>query len=239
MLTLKDTTIDQNEEEGDELENLELREREAINDRLEVKKKKPNYDPNAVDEEGGSTILKHYDETIDGKRRKRFTLDGQGATAEEREALKQTIGEKLKAQPISLEIVKDDAAISDYIAASEAKIRKPRKKKAKTTRKKGADEDDIFPLEAANETQPIDDSMDVDGLADAVNGTASRKKPETSSFVDDDDLQAALANQRRVALKKRKRTKPEDIARQLREEASATPGAGSGVDDNQAEEGVW
>lgn len=62
-------------------------------------------------------------------------------------------------------------------------------------------------------------------------------KPESSSFVDDDDLQAALANQRRAALKKRKRSKPEDLARRLREEASATPGPGNNPDDGQPEEG--
>jgi U4/U6.U5 tri-snRNP-associated protein 1 len=44
-----------------------------------------------------------------------------------------------------------------------------------------------------------------------------------SSFVDDDDLQANLAAQRQKALKKRKKMRPEDIARQFREEASATP----------------
>jgi len=236
VLTLKDTTIEANEEDGDELENLELRERETINERLEVKKKKPNYDPNAVDEEGGSTILKHYDEAIDGKKRKRFTLDGQGATAEGREAMKQTIGQRLKAQPISLDIVKDDIPISDYNAAAEAKIRKPRKKKAKTTRQRAADEDDLFPIELATSAQQDDDSMDVDGTPDTSNGTALKPKLETSSFVDDDDLQAALVNQRRAALKKRKRTKPEDIARQFREEASATPG-GNGEDDEQGEEG--
>lgn len=236
VLTLKDTTIEANEEDGDELENLELREREAINERLEVKKKKPNYDPNSVDEEGGSTILKHYDEAIDGKKRKRFTLDGQGATAEGREAMKLAIGERLKAQPISLDIVKDDIPFSDYNAAAEAKIRKPRKKKAKTRRQRGADEDENSLPELATGGQQDDDSMDVDGAPDTSSGTAIRPKLETSSFIDDDDLQAALAKQRRAALKKRKRTKPEDIARQLRAEASATPG-GNGTDDEQDEEG--
>ena len=237
VLTLKDTTIDQNEEEGDELENLELREREAIKERLEVKKKRPNYDPTAADEDGGSTILKHYDETIDGKKRKRFTLDGQGATAEERETMKQRFGERMKAQPISLDILKDDVPISDYKDASEAMIRKPKKKKAKTTRHRTADEEDIFLVEAITEPQPNGDSMEVDAAPGTLKDTATRPKLETSSFVDDDDLQAALANQRRAALKKRKRTKPEDIARQLREEASATPGTGSGRDDEPPEEG--
>ena len=235
VLTLKDTTIDQNEEEGDELENLELREQEARNERLELKKKKPVYDPHAANEEGGSTLLKHYDETIDGKKRKRFTLDGQGTTAEEREAMKQAVGQKLKAQPISLDILKDNTPISDYNAASEAKIRKPKKKKAKT-RQRPVDEDDIFPIEESTEPQQDGDAMEVDAGSAITNG-APRPKPETTSFVDDDDLQASLAKQRRAALKKRKRTRPEDLARQLREEASATPGPGSGADDDQAEEG--
>lgn len=232
VLTLKDTTIDQNEEEGDELENLELREQEARNERLELKKRKPVYDPHTVDEEGGSTLLKHYDETIDGKKRKRFTLDGQGATAEEREGIKQAVGEKLKAQPISLDIIKDDTPISDYNAVSEAKIRKPKKKKAKT-RQKPVDEDDIFPIETIDEPSPSADIMEVGGSLVGTNGAVFRPMPETTSFVDDDDLQASLALQRRAALKKRKRTKPEDLARQLREEVSATPD----VDEDQAEEG--
>ncbi|KAK3073583.1 hypothetical protein LTS18_014412, partial [Coniosporium uncinatum] len=41
-----------------------------------------------------------------------------------------------------------------------------------------------------------------------------------TNFIDDDDLQANLALQRRQALKKRKKMKPEDLARQLREEAN-------------------
>ena len=236
VLTLKDTTIDQNEEEGDELENLELREEEARNERLELKKKKPLYDPHAANEEGGTSLLKHYDETIDGKKRKRFTLDGQGATAEEREAMKQSVGERLKAQPISLDILKDDIPVSDYNFASESKIRKPKKKKAKS-RQKPVDEDDIVPIEPVNKPHANGDAMDVDTDSAVTNGVASRPKPEITSFVDDDDLQAALAIQRRAALKKRKRTRPEDLARQLREEASATPDADSGANGNQVEEG--
>ena len=230
VLTLKDTTIDQNEEDGDELENVDLKEREALNERLNIKKKKSVYDPNAEAEGGDGTILKHYDETIDGKKRKRFTLDGQGASVEEREAIKQAVGEKLKRQPISLDPIKD-VPISDYNDASEPKIKKPKKSKTKSKRQKLVDEDDIFPVEESKEFQTTDDAMEVDGGNAVV-----PKHKQTESFVDDDDLQASLAIQRRAALKKRKRTKPEDIARQLREEASATPG-GMDEDEGQAEEG--
>ncbi len=224
VLTLKDTTIDQNEEEGDELENLELKEREMLSDRLELKKKKPVYNPNDVDENGQKSLLSQYDEEIDGKKRKRITLDGRGATAEEKEALRNGVTEKLKAKPISLDVVKE-VSTSDYQDVSEIKIKKPKKAKSKSTRQKAIDEDDIFPvLETLNQGQENGESMEVDsGL---VNGTANAGKKRTlddTSFVDDDDLQASLALQRRTALKKRKKLRPEDIARQLREEASATP----------------
>ena len=223
VLTLKDTTIDQNEEEGDELENLDLKERETLNEKLSLKKKKPVYDPHAESEGTGSAILKHYDETIDGKKRKRFTLDGHGASLEEREAMKHAVGERLRAKPISLDFFKEDVPASDYAEFSEAKIKKPKKKKARVTRLKALNEDDIFPIETSTETYTNGNTVDVD--SGDVQTPANADKPlESTSFVDDDDLQASLAIQRRAALRKRRRTKPEDIARQLREEA-ATPGA--------------
>ena len=219
VLTLKDATIDQYDEEGDELENADLKEREALNERLSIKKKKPVYDPHAETGEGSPTILKHYDEAIDGKKRKRFTLDGQGASLEEREAMKQAVGERLKARPIRLDVLREDVPISDYVEASEPKVRKPKKKKTKSTRHRPVDEEDIFPVEQTNGAQQKDDPMNIDTEGPAQ--SAVRKPTETASFVDDDDLQASLAIQRRAALKKRKKTKPEDIARQLREEAAA------------------
>ena len=220
VLTLKDSTIDQNEEEGDELENLDLKEKEALTERLSSKIKKPVYDPHAENEEGGSTILKHYDEAIDGKKRKRFTLDGQGASLEEREAMKEAVGKKLKSTAISLDILKD-APVSDYTEVTEAKIRKPKKKKAKATRQRAVDEDDIFPVETGNGTQSNGDVMDVDA-GNSQTPQPQAKVAESASFVDDEDLQAVLAVQRRAALKKRKREKPEDLAQRIREEA-ATP----------------
>lgn len=105
VLTLKDTTIDENEEEGDELENLDLREREKLTEKLELKKKKPVYNPHDIDETGERKILAHYDEEIEGKQSKRFTLDGQGSTAEEREAMLNGTAKKLKPQAISLDIL--------------------------------------------------------------------------------------------------------------------------------------
>lgn len=226
ILTLKDATIDELEAEGEELENIELREKEKLQERLELKKRKTPYDPTA--EDGSGTILGQYDEVIEGKKRKRFTLDAQGSAAaaaeEEREAKRQDISSKIQKQLVSLDIT-PEAPVSDYMDVSEVKIKKPKKKKAKSTRQKSVDEDDIFPITVESTETPNGDSMDVEQPSES-NGEAKpapQKKHEDMSFVDDEDLQASLAMQRRAAFKKRKKVRPEDIARQLREEGSQTP----------------
>ena len=218
VLTLKDATIDQYEEDGDELENIDLRDQTALKERLDVKKKKSVYDPSA--NEAGTTVLQQYDEVIDGKKRKRFTLDGQGASLEARQAIKEAVGERLKRQQISLDLVKESPS-SDYKEGTEPKIKKPKKSKGKSKRQKAVDEDDDdLPANGvASADRNSGDAMIID------DSTASRSVQKLAeSFADDDDLQASLAAQRRAALKKRKKTKPEDLARQLREEALAMPG---------------
>ncbi|PYH45218.1 U4/U6-U5 snRNP complex subunit SNU66 [Aspergillus saccharolyticus JOP 1030-1] len=220
ILTLKDTTIDENEEEGDELENLDLREREKATERLELKKRKPAYDPTAEN----TGILAQYDEEIEGKKRKRFILDSKGSTAEEREAKRQEITEKLNKNVISLDLDMETPT-SDYMDISEVKIKKPKKKKAKATKQRAVlDDDDIFSTPASTAT-PNENAMDLDSSnGQPVSAPAPRKwEDQNISLVDDDDLQASLTRQRRAAFKKRQKVRPEDIARQLREESSQTP----------------
>lgn len=228
VLTLKDTTIDENEEEGDELENVDLREREKLEENLGLKRKKPVYDPNDVED---GVLLKQYDEVIDGKKRKRFTLDAKGSTVEEREALKQTVGERLKKQALSLDIL-NEIPTSDYVDASEIKIKKPKKKKQKLTRQKAADEDDIIPEQPATGAEANGEAMEVDTGSGMNDLELSKPKHQNISFVDDEDLQASLAKQRRDALKKRKKLKPEDIADQMKKEAAD----GEPATDGPAEE---
>lgn len=227
VLTLKDTTIEENEEEGDELENLDLREREKLNENLELKKKKPVYNPNDDDDVSGS-ILAHYDEVIDEKKnQKRFTLDGLGSTTEMQDAVANGTATQVKTA-ISLDILEDEPK-SDYLGVSEIKIKKSKKsKKSKSTRQKAADDDDIFPILA-------DGSIDADAM-DVDQPVMPTKKPsyEDAALGDDDDLQASLAAQRRAALKKRKKFTPEDMARRLREEASTIPAA---EDENPENDG--
>ncbi|OLN92071.1 U4/U6.U5 tri-snRNP-associated protein snu66 [Colletotrichum chlorophyti] len=213
ILTLKDATIEENEAEGDELENMDLRAREKLQETLDLKKKKPAYDVFATEEGGERGILGQYDEEIYGKKTKKFTLDGSGAIAELGDILGGPSEKSRKLRNINLDIVQDTPT-SDYLDISEIKVKKPKKKKSKSTRQKPVDEDDIFPVDTA----PADDDlMDLDSGA-ALN--KKKRKVEDDTFVDDEDLQASLAIQRKNALKKRKKTRPEDIARQLKEQAN-------------------
>ncbi|PBP20334.1 U4/U6.U5 tri-snRNP-associated protein snu66 [Diplocarpon rosae] len=225
VLTLKDTTIDENEEEGDELENLELREREKLTEKLELKKKKPNYNPHEVDETGETSLLAQYDEEIDGKKRQRFTLDGMGSTTEA--SIEGGAAKKIKPKVISLDLFKDDEPKSDYLELSEIKVKKPKKKKAKSTRQKAVDEDDILPISDSAD-MPVEnaDNMEVDQP-----GQAKKRTYDNISFVDDEDLQASLAAQRRNALKKRQKLRPEELAQQLKEEVSGMPATDNEVED--------
>ncbi|KAK1832123.1 SART-1 family protein DOT2 [Podospora conica] len=220
ILTLKDTGVLDEDEEGDALENLELREREKLEERLNLKKKKPLYDPNDVDETGERGILSQYDEEIHGKKKKAFTLDTSGAS-DLADILNAPI-QKRKHQVVDVEDLEDaPPPVSDYLDPSEVKVKKPKKKKSKSTRRKGDDEDALLPADQPP-FEEADNQMDVD--SSAVTYTKKRKVFD-EDFVDDEDLQTSLALQRKDALKRRKRTRPEDIAKQLREETSQPPEA--------------
>ncbi|KAI8935046.1 hypothetical protein NX059_008710 [Plenodomus lindquistii] len=215
ILVLKDTAVDA--EDDDELEAVSLKEKERLQERLDSKKRKRAYDPNDMDEAGQKSILAQYDEEIDGKKGKAFTLDGQGRTVEDVQA--EVAGaSKPKKMAISLDILKDDAPANDYMDVSEVKMKKPKKKKSKKAkRERIEDEDEMLTVP----TEEAADDMDVDG--GEVAPKPKKKSVFDESFVDDEDLQATLAAQRQKALKKRKKMKPEDLARQVREEASAPP----------------
>jgi U4/U6.U5 tri-snRNP-associated protein 1 len=237
ILTLKDTDVLDEEEGEDELENLDLREREKLKEKLELKKKKPVYDPNDFDETGERSILAHYDEEDNKKKKKKlFTLDVKGENAEIADILNAPAVQRRRPGTVDIDMLgmvsstsrlysdlltdpTDDAPPqSDYLDISEIKVKKPKKKKTRTNRQRPVDDDDaLLPAE-----QPADQSMDVD--MPAITYTKKRKTVD-EDFVDDDDLQASLAMQRKDVLKKRKKMRPEDIARQLREEASEEPEA--------------
>ncbi|KAK4164990.1 SART-1 family protein DOT2 [Cladorrhinum sp. PSN259] len=232
VLTLKDTGVLENEEEGDELENLNLREQEKLQERLDLKKKKPIYDPNDVDETSTIGILAQYDEEINGKKKKAFSLDSLGTSSDLADILDAPV-QKRKRQVVDMDVLEDaPAPVSDYLDASEVKVKKLKKKKSKSTRQRRGDDDDVLFDGNTVGTGDANEEMDIDS---AVATFTKKRKVVDDSFVDDEDLQATLASQRREALKKRKKMRPEDLARQLREEtAQGTPdpeaeGAGNGI----------
>ncbi|KUI55351.1 U4/U6.U5 tri-snRNP-associated protein snu66 [Cytospora mali] len=221
VLTLKDTAV-LDEEEGDELENMNLREQEKLNEKLDLKKKKPAYDPNDIDETGERSILAQYDEEINGKKKKAFTLDGQGSLADLADILEGPAQrEKKTLQNLDVDMLQD-APASDYLDASEIKVKKPKKKKKPKSTRQRDEADALFPGDQA------DDVMDID-LAPVT----KKRKVMDESFVDDDDLQASLALQRRQTLKKQKRVRPEDLAKQMKAEAAQEAEQG----DEDAESG--
>ena len=230
ILTLKDADV-LDESEGDELENADLRDKEKREERLKLKRKKPAYNPMDDDGSGERRILAQYDEETDGKKRKLFTLDGQGNTSGAAAIPLGKASSNANGVKITFDIEEDRPA-SDYMDITEVKIKKPKKKKSKHSRKKAADEDEIFPVgETANAA--TQESMDVD--QDEANGATSRsnqRRFEDASFIDDDDLQATLAAQRRAALKKRKQSKAEGLIPNLRDGESASPV------DPEIEEGI-
>jgi len=224
IITLKDRAVD-DEDEEDVLENAQLRDQEKLQARLDLKKKKPVYDPNEVEESGEKKLLAQYDdEDVDGsKKKKKFTLNGAGRTIEDLANEAEDNSSTSRGMKFSLDaLMEDKPVVSDYMDISEIKIKKPKKKKDKAKKQKAAE--DMFDLPDA--PAPARDAMQLDvhvpdSLSEAP--TTTKRRFGNDLVIDDDDLQSQLAASRRAALKKRKTNRPEDIARQLREEASMTP----------------
>ncbi|KAJ8110113.1 hypothetical protein OPT61_g6956 [Boeremia exigua] len=212
ILVLKDTAVDA--EDDDELEAVALKENERLQERLDSKKRKRAYDP--TDENGQKSILAQYDEEIDGKKSNTFTLDGKGQTVESAQAAAASAAQP-KRVAISLDILNDDAPANDYLDPKEIKMKKSKKKKTKRSKRERIEDDEetmLMDMEQSNEPMELD-------ADESVARKPKKKSVFDESFIDDDDLQANLAAQRQKALKKRKKMRPEDIALQLRQEASA------------------
>lgn len=114
-------------------------------------------------------------------------------------------------------------------------MKKQKRKKPRSTRRKGDDDDALAPAPAR--TEPSPDDMELDETP--APASAPKRTLDDISFVDDEELQNSLALQRRMALKKRKMiSRPEDIARQLREEAAAEPNGGAEGSPDEAAGGM-
>jgi len=85
--------------------------------------------------------------------------------------------------------------ISDYMQETDVGFKKPKTKKKRSSRR------------APLDVEETDTKMDVDGPV------VPRVRDLDANFIDDDELQAALARSRKAKLQKAKKLTPEELAR--------------------------
>ncbi|KAJ3906720.1 SART-1 family-domain-containing protein [Lentinula edodes] len=204
ILTLKDSRILDNEE--DELQNIEMAEDERQRKNQELKTKKHDYTGYDDDEfvEGNvgmkRAVLAKYDEEIEGATEIGFRLGSSVVSKKVTNKPKIETTTSLNKTLLSIDY-KKNLETTDYLKEGDIGFKKPKTKKKRPNRR--------VPAEA--ELAP-EDEMDIDP-------TPVPRVPDLDvNFVDDDELQAALARSRRAKLAKPKKVTPEELARRVAEE---------------------
>ncbi|KAJ1569828.1 hypothetical protein HK096_000783 [Nowakowskiella sp. JEL0078] len=211
ILVLKDATIEELEKEGDELLSVSMVDTEKTKKNLENKRKRPGYvayDDEEVSMGAKRNLLSQYDEELEAPKKRGFQLDGSGSAAlEDISVRNMRVAEALKEQGKRLENLDYEKMreIKDYYTADEVSFKKVKKKKVKV-RVKNDDEFGVSEMNVANVNK-----MEVDAPAAAFSNSNSTRDVENINFVDDDDLQAALAKQRRVTTKQKTLKSVEEI----------------------------
>ncbi|XP_061162474.1 U4/U6.U5 tri-snRNP-associated protein 1-like isoform X2 [Saccostrea echinata] len=154
ILTLQDKGV-LDEDEGDTLVNVNLVDDEKAEKNVELKKKKPDYNPydtGDVDEFGMfkvKNVLDKYDEEIEGVKREKFELGSGGKYDTDPEKQMDEIRRQLREQSQSLGGVTLNP-INEYLtpqeAAEAAKFKKVKKKVRKIRKKESLKADDLLPL---------------------------------------------------------------------------------------------
>ncbi|PCH42395.1 SART-1 protein [Wolfiporia cocos MD-104 SS10] len=216
ILTLKDSRILDNEE--DELQNVELADHERTKKNNELKIKRRDYtgydDEEFAPGHAGMkrSVLSKYDEFLEGPKEQGFRLGSSSSITqtkrEDKEAAAATVNKSL----LSIDYAKNIES-ADYLKEGDIGFKKPKTKKKRPSRRV-AEDSDIPPVNG-------DDQMQVDEKP-----IVPRPRNLDTNFVDDDELQAALARSRRAKLQKAKKLSPEEIAKRVAEERikSEAPG---------------
>ncbi|KAL4074901.1 SART-1 family-domain-containing protein [Scleroderma yunnanense] len=227
ILTLKDSRILDNEE--DVLQNVELAEEERTRKNNELKIKRHDYTGYDDDEfaEGKQgmkrSILAKYDEEIQGAHETGFRL-GSSVTATEVTDLTRPEQDlvKLNRTHLSIDYAKN-LETNDYLREGDVGFKKPKTKKNRSTRRVMVDGDDVA------------DSREEDQMEVDEKPVVSRPRELDINFIDDDELQAALARSRRAKIHKSKTFTPEEIACKVAKERSGQqstiPDSGVNMDD--------
>lgn len=212
ILTLKDSRILDDEE--DVLQNVELAEEERTRKNKELKIKRRDYTGYDDDEfaEGKQgmkrSVLAKYDEEIQGTHETGFRL---GSSAAPKEVVESVQPEhdvvKLNRKVLSIDYAKN-LETSDYLREGDVGFKKLKTKKKRSTRRVAVDSGDDAGGREENR------------MEEDEKPAVSRPRELDVNFVDDDELQAALARSRRVKIHKSKTYAPEAIASKLAQERS-------------------
>ncbi|KAJ9095700.1 hypothetical protein QFC21_005572 [Naganishia friedmannii] len=219
ILTLKDNRILDGDAE-DELQNVNLADDEALRRAKERKKKAKaqytGYDDEEFEEGSGSgvgqkrSVLSKYDDDdflAGAGGGVGFRLGGQGerkrVKVDKMEDGEETINLGVNKQLMNMDYNKN-FDISDY-ATEDTTFKKKKKKVKRSTRKADVGE---------GETEQVDENGDGDV---EMKPAVQLNREVDENLVDDDELQLALARQRRKVTKRVNRVRPEDIASQVME----------------------
>lgn len=228
VLTLKDADI-LDEDNHDLLENVEMVQRKTKNERKEDNPYKPYEDENdflqqsEADQPSGDT----------------FTTIGPQNSLTVNSTIEKHKSDNKKTFGTLVSFVEPTITGSEQSDYRQIKIKKSKKKKPKSDRRKRQVELDA---ENENENDPSDfvqpngqSNSDLSVEQDSAIFKEQKKMKiqkrmrelETQSFADDDDLQQSIAMQRRLAQKRAKILKPEDVAEQLQNAEEVTDMADS------------
>ncbi|KAL5634458.1 hypothetical protein ACGC1H_002497 [Rhizoctonia solani] len=210
ILTLKDSRILDNEE--DELQNIDMAEDEKDKKRNELKTKRRDYTGYDDDEfmpgQAGMkrAVLSKYDEDIDGPKLGQSFRLGAAAQSGPKMQIQDDDTMSVNRALLSLEYTKN-VEISDYLKEGDVGFKKLKTKKKRSSRRNQ-------PEEPVPTTEPA--SMEVDETPAPT--STRRERNLDANFVDDDELQAALARSRRSKARKINKLSPEEIAKRVAEE---------------------
>ncbi|KAH0585135.1 hypothetical protein H2248_008394 [Termitomyces sp. 'cryptogamus'] len=230
ILTLKDSRILDNEE--DELQNIEMAEAERTKKTNELKIKRRDYtgydDEEFVDGTQGMkrAVLAKYDEDINGPQETGFRLGSSVISTKARmEEEKQQAAASVNKSLLSIDYTKN-LEINDYLKEGDVGFKKPKTKKKRPSRRVADDQTDM--------NMDMNMSMDVDEKPIVV----PRVRDLDANFVDDDDLQAALARSRKAKLRQsKKKMTPEELAQKIADERAREEAVGVGVGVGKVEAG--
>ncbi|PSR75548.1 hypothetical protein PHLCEN_2v9028 [Hermanssonia centrifuga] len=232
ILTLKDSRILENEE--DELQNIDMAEDEQNKKNQELKIKRRDYtgyddDEFAPGNEGMKrSLLSKYDEFLEGSKETGFRLGSSSSTTKVSRAANEDTSTSVKKALLSIDYDKNIETY-DYMKEGDVGFKKPKTKKKRASRRR-VDVSDIADGQLDNDEMRIDEKPII-----------PRPRNLDTNFVDDDELQAALARSRRAKIQKPKKLSPEEVARRITEQRENSTTANGRevikIEDDEPEEG--